>query len=344
MTLFSLYRDTLLGLASPRRLVPISLLAVPLIVAQNQLSADSRSVFLGVGMVLSVLFIGPFTWRAFVHRGSEWAWPTRIVGLLFLFVLPFAIGRFLPMLLGLRWTFLTGGVHLFVTTGLFWVGSWGLARDLELSYDLRNAHARAEALALEAEHAQLLALRAHLDPHFLFNTLNAIAEWCREDGEVAERAILDLSSVLREVMGGVRLASWPLSRELAVVRQVLDLHAVRDPERFQYDWDVDVECTDVPVPPLLLLPLVENAVKHGVAKGHSGKTSIRVHREGGVCITLGNPGPFAGPREGGEGLRMVERRLALVYHHASFSIVEREGRTVATVIVPNEGPIIGRRP
>ena len=79
----------------------------------------------------------------------------------------------------------------------------------------------------EADHAQLLALRSHLDPHFLFNTLNAIAEWCREDGEVAEQAILQLSSMLRTMMTGISTTTWPLAKRDRARRRAL--RAPRDP-------------------------------------------------------------------------------------------------------------------
>ena len=82
----------------------------------------------------------------------------------------------------------------------------------DLEQHLLASQARAAALEREAEHAQLLALRSHFDPHFLFNTLNAIAEWCREDGLVAERAILALSSMLHTIMTAIRATRWPLAR------------------------------------------------------------------------------------------------------------------------------------
>lgn len=339
MTLWTLFRQTLLGLFTPRRAAPIALLAIPLLVAERSYSPDSRGIYVAIGLVVGLLLLGPFSWRAFITRGSEWWSPLRLAGVGLVVALPMMIGSVIPELLGIPSTYLTAGIHLAVTSGLFWVGSWGLARDLELSDSLDTANRRNEALRKEAESAQLMALRAHLDPHFLFNTLNAIAEWCQEDGAVAERAILDLSAVLREVMGGVRLSAWPLSRELAIVRQVLDLHGVRDPERFVYEWDVPSGVEHVSIPPLLLLPLVENAVKHGVAKGHTGP--VRVHVELGmtVGVTLSNPGDFDGPRLGGEGLEMVKRRLALAVPNGVFRIHSTAGRTVASVLLPVQGAL-----
>ena len=114
---------------------------------------------------------------------------------------------------------------------LFLVGGWGLARDIWLERSLERSEARAATLAREAERAQLLALRSHLDPHFLFNTLNAIAEWCRDDGEVAERAVLQLvGHAARGARRGARAEPGRLREEIALVETLFALHRLRDRE------------------------------------------------------------------------------------------------------------------
>ncbi len=102
-----------------------------------------------------------------------------------------------------RPTFLTTRPALVVCIALFWAGGWGLGRDIDFEQRLDLERERARAALESAEHARLLAVAHHLDPHFLFNTLNAIAEWCREDGAVAEAAILRLSALLRSIMDGI---------------------------------------------------------------------------------------------------------------------------------------------
>jgi LytS/YehU family sensor histidine kinase len=237
-------------------------------------------------------------------------------------------------------TFLTDRFSLAVALALFVVGGFGLGRDIEMEESLERARRRAEALAREAEHAQLLALKSHLDPHFLFNTLNAIAEWCREDGEVAERATLTLSAMLRTVLAGVRERAWPLEKELELVETLFSLHLFRDPELFVFVRDVESDLPSLTVPPMLLLPLAENAVKHGPAAGKRGEIVLRVVREGdAVAITIANPGSFSGPRDGGEGLGIVEKRLALAYEGSARFRISNEptsplGRTVAEVRLP----------
>ena len=177
---------------------------------------------------------------------------------------------FLPRALGVGRTFLSDKVSVAVSLALFVVGGWGLGRDIGFEASLAAERARAAAFAKEAEAAQLLALRSHFDPHFLFNTLNAIAEWCREDGETAEKAILALSSMLREVLQGVRAPTWPLERELGLLDALFSLHGIRDPLAFTVLRGIEPGVSALPIVPLLLLPLAENAVKHGPAAGKRG--------------------------------------------------------------------------
>jgi LytS/YehU family sensor histidine kinase len=249
-------------------------------------------------------------------------------------VLP--VGVVIPRVLGVGRTLLTAPSSVVVCLALYLVGGWGLARDIWLEGTLARSEARAARLAREAEQAQLLALRSHLDPHFLFNTLNAIAEWCREDGEVAEQAVLQLAGILRAVLEGVRAPAWPLRDELALVESFFALHALRDPERLRVIRRLPEPLPDLPVPPMLLLPLAENAVKHGVAAGQGGEIGLEVAPgAGAVTIRITNAGAFAGRRPGGLGLQMVERRLALAYDgRALFRIGSAQGQTVAEVTVP----------
>lgn len=197
---------------------------------------------------------------------------------------------------------------------------------------LAAAQERAEALEREAERARLLAMRAHLDPHFLFNTLNALAEWTREDPAVAEQGLLRLSALLREVLKGIEAPAWPADRELKLRRDLLELHQLRDPAWFTLDGQVP-ETVPVEVPPLLLLPLAENAVKHGPAKGHRGPITVRVAIEvDRLRFALSNHGPFAGRRPGGEGLATLERRLDLAYGSGGRLVVDGDAATTRVTV------------
>jgi LytS/YehU family sensor histidine kinase len=300
---------------------------------------------LAVVTCLSFVLIAPTCWR--------WMIPDRLAGGPYLArVIVYAgvgagvvllLGVAVPDLLGMGKTFLTHPMSLAIASALFVVGGWGLGRDIDFEASLARERARADMLAVEAERAQLLALRAHLDPHFLFNTLNAIAEWCRLDGETAERAILQLSSILRAVLEGVRAPAWPLGRELDLVRSLFSLHEVRDRQAFTLTWEIAAEVRDIPVPPMILLPLADNAVKHGPAAGHRGVIAVSAKRSGGqVSIVLENPGPHRGPRPGSAGLPTVERRLALGYGGgARLGIAASGERTRVELVLPAVGPLPG---
>ncbi|MCA9695473.1 MAG: histidine kinase [Myxococcales bacterium] len=338
-----LLEETIAALVAPRRLIPIVLVCTPLVVAQRSFSRDPMALPLGVAMCLTFALLAPYLWRRLAGRGLA---AMALYGLLGAIVV-LLFGVAIPWALGMGQTFLTGRETLTVSITLFWVGGWGLGRDIELEAQLTRAQARAEALEREAERAQLLALRSHLDPHFLFNTLNAIAEWCREDGEVAERAILKLSAILRTILAGVKLDRWPLRRELALARDLFELHLFRDAGLFTLEWRVPEEAwlDDQVVVPMILLPLCENAVKHGPAAGHRGPLQLEIRRDGDAWrLTLENPGPWTGPREGGEGLPMVRRRLDLAYGAGAKLTLAGDGaRTRAEVTMPIEtaagGPV-----
>lgn len=341
----SLVRSTTRSLLEPKRLIPILAVCAPLVAAQGSYSVDPLAIPLGVAMCLAFVLVAPVSYRVLFPEGldlSHGAIRLLLYGTIGAGVV-LSIGAAVPKVLDMGATFLTARSSLVVCTALFLVGGWGLGRDIGLSDALAREKARAAALAREAELSQLLALRAHLDPHFLFNTLNAIAEWCREDGEIAERAVLQLSSMLRTVLAGVRRPSWPLSQELELVRTLFSLHLLRDPHRFRLVEELSAS-QELEVPPMILLPLAENAVKHGPGAGHGGDIRLAVRREGdAVRILLENPGPYRGPREGSEGLPTVEKRLLHAYGGKAALRIGPAGeeRTALELSLPLAGPLPG---
>ncbi len=337
-----LWRETIAALLAPRRFFPIALVCAPLIFAQYHFSARRlTATALAAAMCLFFVSVAPWAWRALFPPGSRHTFlPLRIAVYAVLGGGPSFFGFAVPEFTNMGASFITGTVNLLVAATLFWVGGWGLARDIELEREIATQTARAESLAREAERAHLLAVRAHLDPHFLFNTLNAIAEWCREDGEVAERAVLRLSGILRDILGGITAPAWPLAQELALVEDVWALHRIRDPSWFTVSWDVPDPIPEIDVPPLLLLPVVENAVKFGPALGHHGVLSLRISSSGDrLEIEVSNPGPYGGPREGGHGIDTVKKRISLSYAGAgSLKIGATADRTEVHITLPSSGP------
>lgn len=336
----ALLTSTWAALLAPRRLVPILVIAGPLAATQAYTGATAvETAFMWLLCVAFVL-VGPASWRlllppvrlppaSFVARVGAYAVVGACAVWFFGAVLPWLVTRGHASS-GLPRLDISGAV----TITLWWVGGWGLGRDVESEVGLVAERRRSRLLQREAESARLLALKNHLDPHFLFNTLNAIAEWCRTDGEVAERAVLQLSSMLRVILEGVKQPTWPLAREIELLSSLFALHQMRDPELFTWSVSVDDGAKDALVPPLLLLPLCENAMKHGPARGHRGTVSVSVVVDAGaVVVVVENPGAFAGPRDGGEGLAIVEGRASLA---GGSVVVETVGgdRTRATLRLP----------
>ncbi len=330
---------TLRALLEPRRLVPIALVAAALLSAEWLATGSFAAVTLDLTLVLVFVLISPGLFRLFSTEADA-SWARQLAGwVLNVVAAAVAVGvvaLLAPPLFGMRWTYISEPHSLGVLVALFVVGGWGLGRDIELEQGALRERARAERLAIEAEHAQILALRAQLDPHFLFNTLNAIAEWCREDPIVAEAATLKLASILRTIFEALQRPDWSLGREIALIEQLADLYAARDAGRYLFRIDVDDAARDLPAPPLILLPLFENAIKHGPAAGHAGAVSLVVKREPTrATVEIRNPGPFAGRRDGGQGLPMLERRLALAYGDRSGLTIEADGvETVALLRLP----------
>lgn len=342
MTEARLVRSTLRSLAAPRRLVPILLVCAPLLAIQGSYSRDRLAVPLALAMCVLFVLVAPVSWR--ILFPDEVGLGQGLVRL-FLYAVTgvgvvLSVGVALPKLLHMGHSFLTQRETLLVCLAFYLVGGWGLGRDIGHEKSLEREKSRAAALAREVERTHLLAIRSHLDPHFLFNALNAIAEWCREDGRVAEQAVLQLSSMLRSILEGVRTPAWPLEKELELARNLFAMHSLRDPELFQLTLHVEPGLGSIPVPPMILLPLAENAVKHGPAAGHRGAITLTLRaRESDLLVTVENPGPFRGPREGSDGLPTLARRLALAYDgHGRFVIGGAGDRTVAELVLPMAGP------
>jgi LytS/YehU family sensor histidine kinase len=333
----SLLAHTLRGIAAQRRAIPIAIVCLPMVLLEG-LVAGLRGVVLAPIVFGAFLVIGPVSYRAlFPERRPASHRIARVLAFAAVDLVYVALfGLLLPRLLQVRDSIFTNTLTLYAAGPLFWAGSWALGRDIEWEASLRAERARNEALEREAERAQLLALRAHLDPHFLFNTLNAIAEWCREDPAVAERATLQLSGMLRTILTGVKAAAWPFREELVLARQLLELHQTRDAGRFMFAIDASPESEAIPVPPMSVLSLIENAVKHGPAAGHAGRIELSAAVVAGrLRIAIRNPGPYRGRRDGGEGLGTVEKRLQLAYRgQATMTHASDDTTTTATLDLP----------
>jgi two-component system, LytTR family, sensor kinase len=182
---------------------------------------------------------------------------------------------------------------------LTFVIAYALILTVTYVVDARERMARqvteAARLNEQLSQAQLAALRRQMDPHFMFNTLNSIAGLVRDlRNDAAVHMIVGLSEFLRRASEDSHRTQVTLAEEVEYLQRYVDIQKVRFGDRLRVSFDIPVELLDTQVPSLLLQPLVENAIKHGVSKRISGG-EIRVagaRREGALCLTVYNDGPY----------------------------------------------------
>lgn len=232
----------------------------------------------------------------------------------------------------------------FVTYGA--VVAAAMARAYSRRYEARDAHAA--RLEAQLASAQLDALRQQLDPHFLFNTLNLIASLADTDARAVRRMIARLSELLRFTLDGGHAPEHPLKQELAILERYLDIVRMRFGARLDVSIQVDDRLLDAMVPSLILQPLLENAIRHGVEKIRGvGRVAVEAHAEGDTLVLriLDNgPGtePGAASSTGGVGVRNTVARLRQLYDDAAqFTLVPADhGGTVAQVCLPLRTPAV----
>ena len=213
---------------------------------------------------------------------------------------------------------------------LLYLLSAGLHYAALAAEESREASLRvAEAHSL-ARDAELHALRMQINPHFLFNSLHSIAALATLDGARAREMCIRLADFLRSSLGLGERDSIPLREELALARSYLEVEQVRFGARLQFSEDIQESCQDCAVPVLLLQPLVENAVKHGIAGlVEGGAIRLSVERLGAdvrVAVENGFDPEAPPPNRLGMGLPHVRRRLELRYGDtASLEAGGREG-------------------
>ena len=175
-------------------------------------------------------------------------------------------------------------------------------------------HLRGKALSPAVTEARLQALQARIRPHFLFNSLNAVLSLVRSDPRRAEHALEDLSELFRALMRENR-DLVPLQDEIELTRAYLGLEQLRLGDRLSVDWHIDKMPSDALIPPLVIQPLVENAVYHGIEPHREpGQISLNIYRSGDtVHIVIRNPYAETGSHHAGNKLAMnnIRERLAL---------------------------------
>jgi signal transduction histidine kinase len=199
----------------------------------------------------------------------------------------------------------------------------GVAREYSLRYRARQQEAgrlQAETAQLQAQlaEARLAALRSQIDPHFLFNTLNAVSALVERDPRGVRRMIARLSELLRHSLEGAGEPVVTLRQELDFVERYLEIMRIRFQGSLEVETRVDEGVLDALVPNLILQPLVENAAKHGVGRQRGvGRIEIGARREGDrVVLSVRDNGPGMNgdaPVREGVGVRNTRERLVQLY-------------------------------
>jgi LytS/YehU family sensor histidine kinase len=189
--------------------------------------------------------------------------------------------------------------------------------------------------------ARLLTLKAQIQPHFLFNTLNTIALMVRESPASAERLIARLSELFRHALEGATIHEVPLADELRFAAAYLEIEAARLEDRLRVEWQIDPDALGARVPHLILQPLVENAIRHGITpRSAAGRLRVAARRENGqVRLEVEDDGvglAGAGRPVAGVGLANLRARLAALYGPAGeLALTPTPGGGVtATLVVP----------
>ena len=230
-------------------------------------------------------------------------------------------------------------VFLFVSGVLLYLLAVALHYVLFSFQNTREAETRMQEARVQAREAELKALKAQINPHFLFNSLNSISALATVDGERAREMCLRLSEFLRSTLKLAEEEIIPVEREIELARTYLEVEQVRFGARLRVQQSVAPGCAECTVPSLILQPLVENAVKHGIA-GLVDGGEIRLAadcRDGMLRIMVDNDFDPEAPANGRNGLGLVNVRGRLKTFYQNLARLEthaENGRFSATLEFP----------
>lgn len=205
-----------------------------------------------------------------------------------------------------------------LTAGLMYAAGTGIGLTFQAFERERIRRQREGQLEIVARDAELQAIKAQLQPHFLLNALNSVLALIRDDPAAAERMLGRLASLLHGVFDRLDQQLVPLAPELDMLRDYLEVERVRFESRLNFDIQLDADAGAVLVPPLLLQPLVENAVRHGIEPHmRPGTITIKARLANGrlqIAISDTGEGPDGASSPGtGRGLELTRRRLDTMY-------------------------------
>jgi hypothetical protein len=196
-------------------------------------------------------------------------------------------------------------------------------------------------LMTSVKEAELRALKSQVNPHFIFNSLNSLRALIDENPALARKAVTQLANLLRYSLQSGQMETVPFEEELGIVNDYLALEQIRHEERLRLRLNIAPEALQLPIPPMLLQTLVENAVKYGISpRPEGGEIAIVARNSGGALrIQVFNPGGIGGdgrPSSTGVGLRNAAERLRLIFgERATLRLREdRPEQVVAEAVIP----------
>jgi signal transduction histidine kinase len=336
------------GLASA--IAAIILTALFALAGHSEISITLQSALVHAGtMTMLVSLTVPRLRARFEERPAHVRWSVKIATLLTLAVAGTLLACGVITTLGFRpqepyWACfrhdLTINALITLTLGISMSLYDAQRRRLdEVSAALRTReleHERARKMALEA---RLASLEARLQPHFMFNTLNAITALIQENPDEAERTVERLAALLRFSLDATERGLVPLAHELKIVTDYVEIERTRFGDRLAYTVDVAPEAADCEVPPLAIQTLVENSIKHGIApRPGGGRLRVDAAVAGGrtvVSVWDDGPGFDATAIRPGHGLDNLRGRLAARFGDAAaVAVTRRDGGTLVTVTLP----------
>lgn len=211
-------------------------------------------------------------------------------------------------------------------------------------YILKTRQAQLDKIRLESlvKELELKTIKAHINPHFIFNALNSIRALIDENPGRARNAITELSNILRSSMQAEKVETVPFEKELGIVKDYLALEYIRFEERLKIEYQIDEDTLDQPVPPMMLQTLVENAIKHGIGKQIGGGV-VRVisdFKDNFHELIVLNTGYLNGHIKEGDGFGLIstKNRLQLLFgEKANFEIKQLGSDLVeARIMIPVE--------
>ncbi|WP_243286168.1 sensor histidine kinase [Geothrix terrae] len=332
---------------------PIALLLMGIARTQNWSWAEGAALALPLCLIAAFLFLSAwFLCRALPlgqrvetlgSHGAAWSLAAVLMGSIWA-GLAWLLARVLAWIPGLGALPRRVDIALPVLTGLgilLYLASVALSYLMLAQERAMEAERKGAELQILAQESELKALRAQLNPHFLFNSLNSLSALTAVDPARAREMCVLLSDFLRRSLGLGERRQVALREELDLARAYLAIEQIRFGTRLKLDWRIDPAAEPALLPTLLLQPLVENAIKHGIAALPEGGTLAVAAEvvEGHVLLKVDNPldADAPVPQGLGLGLRQVRQRLLGRFgNRARFEATAQDGLHRVTLVFPLE--------